>query len=149
MPGRALLTWPVGLAAALILFNDFWLKRQAPGWWSGKLSDLALCFFTPIWLYALAEGLSYGLARLRGQVWAPWRSAWPVWICCGLVGGWLAALQLWPAAARFHVQALGLLFGRRFVVTPDASDLLALAVLPLTAWHLRRGQRRQGQDQEG
>jgi hypothetical protein len=58
------------------------------------------------------------------------------------VGGWLAALQLWPEAASFHVEALQAVFKRRFVVTPDPSDVVALGVLPLTAWYLRRCQRR-------
>jgi hypothetical protein len=135
-PGGALLRWPPAAAALLIAVNDLYLKPQHPGWWSGKLSDFGLCFFAPVWMFTVWECVTWLLARARRRPWLP-PGAVAAALSCGAVGAWLSALQLWPAAARFHVEALGWAFGRRFVVTPDPTDLLALAVLPLTFAYLR------------
>ena len=34
-------TWPFVASLAVLLLNDFWLKRAAPGVITGKLSDFA------------------------------------------------------------------------------------------------------------
>ncbi len=115
---RAVLTSPPFLLSlALLIVNDAWLKAAFPGWVSGKLSDIA------------------GLA----VVGLPLMAAWPArrWF----VGGVLAALfAAWksplsgPLIDGVNALAAPLRFGR----VVDYTDLVALAVLPVCAWAVRR-----------
>jgi len=54
-PGDFLLRPAAWLALAVMLFNDIVLKSRWPGWWSGKLSDFAICFLLPVLLVAAWE----------------------------------------------------------------------------------------------
>lgn len=132
-PGAALLHPAPAAAFALVALNDLWLKPHHPGWLSGKLSDLGLCFLLPVFLVALWEWGAWLLCRLRGR--GRWLAGRGVILgACGLAAGYFAALQLLPAAAALHVGILGALVPSvRFVVTPDPSDLLALLTTPV-AW---------------
>ncbi len=137
-PGAAMLHPAPALAFGLVALNDLWLKPQHPGWLSGKLSDLGLCFLLPVFLVALWEWGAWLVARLRGRGgWRPGRSV--VLGACLVAAGYFAALQLLPVAAVLHVEALSMLVpGRGFAVTPDPSDLLALVTTPLAYLHLIR-----------
>jgi hypothetical protein len=121
------------LGAGLIAVNDFWLRRRWPGWVSGKLSDVGICLLLPALL-------------LAGAQWAAWAMRWPVRrrprttaaLACLVAGSYFAALEIAPAAAACHGRAMAALFGLSVHPTPDLTDLLALAVLPIVYLYLRR-----------
>ena len=126
------------LAVAALLLNDHVLKGgPAPGWLTGKLSDLAGMVFFPLFLQAAGEWLA---ARM-GRPWGPSRRA--------LLGSAVATalvfslVQVWPLATEAYRwglgllqwpprQALALLGGRGWIdvapvaVTPDPTDLLTV-----------------------
>jgi hypothetical protein len=137
-PGAALLHPAPAAAFALVALNDLWLKPWHPGWLSGKLSDLGLCFLLPVFLVALWEWGAWVVVRLRRR--GRWAAGRGVKLgACGLAAGYFAALQIVPAAAELHVAVLGALVPTvRFVVTPDVSDLIALLITPLAWLYLGR-----------
>ena len=103
---------PAFLAALSVLAaNDHVLKTAAPGVVTGKLSDIAGLVVLPVLLSVL-------LARTV-------RGAWAVHVA---VGAAFAAAQWVPSDA---VVGWGAQIGVVLVHTPDPTDLLALAVLPL------------------
>lgn len=120
------------LAVAALAFNDHVLKRRAPGWLSGKLSDLALCFFLPLFVSALI-----GLA-------------WPRAPRARLVAGALITalaftlLELSDTAGAWFCAGLDRLApflpaGARCALTRDLTDLACLLVVPLAyAYGARR-----------
>lgn len=132
LPGSLLWHPAVVLSAAIILLNMSILKVDFPGWWSGKLSDFALCVFLPIWLYSLFEWSTWTIARLRSRRWRVPTGHLPATLCCAIAGAYFVALQIWPAWADFHVAWLSRLVpGRFFAVTPDLTDLIALPFLSI------------------
>src|SRR5215831_18798280 len=55
---------PVAIGAVVVLgANDWLLKGRAPGWLTGKLSDLAGLLFFPLLLTALADTLLWLVGR--------------------------------------------------------------------------------------
>jgi hypothetical protein len=124
----SLLTHPVPLAAlALLAVNDHALKPAFHNAVTGKLSDVALCFFLPILLAELGRLLCVrasvriaGAALVTALVFAPLElsESCTQIFCAALahVGPWLG------------VQG-------PFVMTRDASDLWTLLCVPLgVAW---------------
>ena len=129
---------PVWWAAlALLIFNDWFLKGAglAPGWLTGKLSDFAFLIVAPVLGGAL---LPAALPRRR-------------MVAVVVVTGVFVAAKLSPAVSVALI-ALVARLGLTWRLWPDPTDLLALAVLPLTvrlmrerppaapaapAWHLR------------
>ena len=113
--------WWVSLA--LLLINDHLLKGRGvvPGWLAGKLSDVAFLIVAPTLLAAL----------LPRRV--PGRRAFAV----GAVVALYAAADL-SRAVSDAVVAVAARVGLHWRLWPDTTDLLALAVLPLTVWLLRR-----------
>lgn len=105
------------LALAVLLVNDHFLKgrRIVPGWLTGKLSDFAFLVVAPVVLAALLP------ARLRGRR--------PLAVLA-VVGVYLAA-DLSPAFSAWLV-ALATRFGMAWKLWPDPTDLIALAILPVT-----------------
>ena len=95
------------LALAVLLLNDHVLKEAVPGVLTGKLSDVAGLIVLPVLLTTLLRVPSRQL----------------VWAVHGTVGLAFAALQFVPPEVLWQV----------FPVqhTPDPTDLLALAILPL------------------
>lgn len=91
---------PVG-AIALLIVNDHVLKASFPGWWTGKLSDVAGMVFFPLMLQALVELLD------RREPFRPRRSALIACACAtGLV---FAATNTVPWAAHAYRVGLGIL----------------------------------------
>lgn len=133
LPGSKLLGWPNCLAAAVILVNDIWLKWDHSGWLSGKLSDFGICFFLPVWLYSSGEFVLW-VTRLDRSLEPRF---WLIASSCLVSGAYFSALQLSGAFAEWHVRTLEGLFGMRFVVTPDPTDLITLVMLPLAWLYLR------------
>jgi hypothetical protein len=131
------------LAACLLLaLNDHWLKHAHPGFWSGKLSDVAFMVVAPVWLYVGGLWLVPPLREMPS-----WRARFRDACVLG-IGLMFASMQLteWGDAAYRH--GLGALqwpfrtllaalsgeplHGVRPVhATPDPSDLLCL---PLLLW---------------
>lgn len=105
------------LALLVLVVNDHLLKGAGvvPGWLTGKLSDCAGLVVAPV----VAAELCLG--RLRAL-----RAPAAVLVVLAFV-----ATELFAPAARAAELALGAL-GLSWRLWPDPTDLLALAVLPLT-----------------
>ena len=148
VPGWALLHPWSWLAAAALAFNVVWLRRRHPGVVSGKLSDLAICFLLPVFLVAAAEW-SFTFARLWGARVGPRVGRRGIGVACGVSVAYFALLKTWPAFTGVHRALLGVLdapfgAGRSFRNLADPTDLVALVMVPLSAWHLMRVVERQG-----
>jgi hypothetical protein len=102
---------PFVLAVALLATNDAVLKHVFPGWWTGKLSDLAGVFIV---------GVVLGLASRR-----PWTADL-------LTAAGFAALKLSPYVAGLAAPLLG------GVTRTDATDLVALVALVPAHLFVRR-----------
>ena len=122
--------WPL-CAVAVMVVNDRWLKALFHNWVTGKLSDVAICFFLPLFTSALLGlvwqrhprarilvGAAVAMAVFVGQ------ESWP-------------AFQVWfLSTLRVVGRPLGL---ARFQLTSDPTDLLALLMVPVAVWYgLRR-----------
>jgi len=118
-PSRALLH-PVWLGSlAVLALNDHVLKGSGlvPEVLTGKLSDVAGMLVAPLLLAVLL--------RVRRR---------ETWIACHVaVGAVFGAIQLSASAAAGWSGLMGLL-GFPWVITMDATDLLVLPVLALSAW---------------
>jgi hypothetical protein len=99
-----------GAAVAVLALNDHVLKDRYPGWWTGKLSDVA-------GLAVAGTVAAVLLGPRRGVV---------------VAGAGFVALKLVPGVAEAARPLLG------GVTLRDASDVVALAVLPPLAWLLLR-----------
>jgi hypothetical protein len=109
-------------ALAVLLVNDNLLKGRAlaPGWLTGKLSDFAFLIVAPVLLASLLP------VALRGRRQIALAAVVGVYVMADLSSTASAAIV--AAAARV---------GLSWRLWPDVTDLLALAVLPLT-WRLLR-----------
>lgn len=114
---------PIPLAFVLLmLVNDCVLKRTWPGLVSGKLSDVALCFFLPLYGSAI---LSLARLPLRGRLLAS----------CAFVAALFTSIKTSREASDVYCAALTCL-GRwinvgGFVNTVDYTDLVALPMIGL------------------
>lgn len=115
------------LAVAAMAANDFWLKRAAPGLVSGKLSDVAICFFLPLYISALLGLVHPGHMRVR--------------VLAGAVvtAALYSALNVSQPVADVFARLLTWL-GRPLGLPPsraiaDAGDLLVLPVVLLSVWY--------------
>ena len=119
-PAPALLSPLWLIALALLLANDRWLKYAdlAPGWLTGKLSDLAGMIVAPV-LLAVLLGV-----RRRGGLLA----------CHVAVAVVFSAIKLSPACAQAWSWSMGLL-GYPWTIVLDPTDLLALPML-LLSWRV-------------
>jgi hypothetical protein len=111
---------------ALLIVNDHILKGRGlvPGWLTGKLSDFAFLVIAPVVLAALIPRA------------LPCRRV----LAVGAVAGLFAAAKLQPGVSDAIVELLARA-GVRWRLWPDATDLIALAVLPIAAWLLARAPR--------
>jgi hypothetical protein len=111
------------LAVGLMVANDRFLKPRFHNALTGKLSDLAICFFLPLFVSALL-----------GIVW-PGRRVTRVLAGAGAAAFVFVAQETWPAfqapflgALRVVGAPLGL---GHFALTSDMSDLWALLMVPV------------------
>jgi hypothetical protein len=111
------------LAVALMVVNDRVLKPRLGNELTGKLSDIAICFFLPLFTSALL-----------GLVWQKHPRA-RVLAGAGIATLVFVSQEIWPgfqeiflATMRFVGMPLGL---HEFVLTSDITDLLALLMVPL------------------
>lgn len=104
------------VALGVLVLNDHVLKGAGvlPGLVTGKISDFAGLIVAPLVFTALLGGR---------------RS-----IAFAAVGGWFVGVNLSPAFAQQSVAAMGLI-GFEWRLWTDPTDLIALAVLPIS-WHM-------------
>jgi hypothetical protein len=123
---------PLPLAAlALMVVNDAYLKAAFHSAVTGKLSDIAVCFFMPLFLSELL-GIFFGATpRLRLAI-------------GGLVTGALfAALEVVAPVTALALNLLGELgprvgIMRPFRMTSDGTDLFCLLLIPAALAYGRR-----------
>lgn len=133
-PGRLLLE-PAPLAAAAALALNVWIVRtHYPGFLSGKLSDLAICFLLPIALLAAWEWLGWGWHGLTGRD-VPVSRRHAAAAACAITVIYFTGLQLSPAWGTAHTAILSALFPFRgfSLVTPDPTDLVCLVMVAAAA----------------
>jgi hypothetical protein len=128
--GRPLPPWGAELfaplplaAAALLALNDHWLKARFHDAVTGKLSDVAICFFLPLFVSALMGPLLRARPRAR------------LALASLIAVAVFAAQELSPAAGRLFAAARTLVLApvvsvHGAVFTRDLTDLFALALVP-------------------
>ncbi len=117
-PGAVLLS-PLALGSiALIAGNDLWLKRQHPGFVSGKLSDVGLCILLPL---VIAAALEWAQVLLRRPI-TPHAT-----FACLLAATYFVLVKTYAPATHAHLAILThLVPAHRFRAVTDPTDLLAL-----------------------
>lgn len=141
-PGGTLLH-PVALCAlAALILNDHVLKADVPGWWTGKISDVAGLIVFPLALHSVLQ---------LGAAWRGSRRRLPdlPMICLGVAVAFAAVELVAPVAVTYSVvlgalqwvaaSALSLATGasadfQLVQVTADATDLLALPSVAVAMW---------------
>jgi hypothetical protein len=128
---------PLPLAAVMLLVvNDRWLKPALHSELTGKLSDVALCFFMPLFV-SECLGILTGMApRTRLALGAATTAA----LFAGLEV--VAPFTAWTLRV---LAAVGPTLGiwRPFRMTSDVTDLYCLGLIPVAMWYgHRRLQRR-------
>lgn len=131
---------PLPLAAvALLVVNDTWLKPVMHSELTGKLSDVAVCFFMPLFLSECLGILLGTTPRVRLAIGAVVTAA--LYTGLEIVPPFTAWTLRWLTAAGPY---LGI--GRRFRMTADQTDLFCVALVPLAVYYghsrLRRRQAR-------
>lgn len=125
---------PAPLAAVVLMaLNDHLLKARFHNAATGKLSDVAACFFLPVLVSGVLGLVLRGRLRLRLAIGA------------AVTAAVFVALELSDGAGAVFARVtttLGAPLGvHRVVLTRDLTDLLALAMIPLGCAHaLRKGQ---------
>ena len=123
---------PLPLAAlALIVVNDVWLKPAFHSALTGKLSDIALCFFMPLFISEVLGILFAVPPRAR------------LWTGAVITAAVYTAQEIVPPFTRFALtvlRAVGPRLGIRgaFTLTSDWTDLLCLVLVPAAVWYGRR-----------
>jgi hypothetical protein len=125
---------PLALAAAVVLvINDWVLKPSAaPGWLTGKLSDLAGLVFVPLVVTALVDVVLWGAARLGARV-DPALDHRKLAASIAVVGGGFAAVKLSAAAAAAAARVWSWT-GVDARIVADPTDLLTLPALAVAWW---------------
>ncbi len=140
LPGACLLgIWPV-VAALLLYFNVYYLRRRHPGQVSGKLSDFAINFLLPVALFAGMEWTLGLIQLLRRRPFSPLRRRAGI-LACAVSATYFSLLKLVPQFTQVHRALIALLtapFGgdRRFHNIADPTDLVALTVVPFAFAYL-------------
>lgn len=132
-PGELALHPVAVLGLAVLLVNDHVLKAAVPGWWTGKLSDVAGLAFFPFLLVALAD-----VARRRGRpgTRVAIAAACATAIVFTAIKTSAIARDLYAATVgllRYPVDAFvsGAARPVTVVVTPDATDVVAIVACAL------------------
>jgi hypothetical protein len=139
VPAAELLA-PLPLACvALLLVNDWVLKPSAaPGWLTGKLSDVAGLAMFPLVMTAALDCVLALFAKLvpAGAIDFTLRR-WKLIVACLLTGIVFTAMKLSPDVARAMASALTALTRGSHIVA-DPTDLIALPALLVAYLHGRR-----------
>jgi hypothetical protein len=151
--GDFLLSWQFLPALAVLLVNDFVLKRSFPSPVTGFASDAAGVVFFPIAAIALLEFLAWLLPA------RPFARPWWFIAATGVVGAGFAVVKLTAWGEAFYealVTPLDAVMGTGIGVdgvglVRDPVDLFALLLTPVPIWvgWTWRGRRTQPQDRGG
>ena len=110
------------LAVGIFALNNLALKSAMPGLFTGKLSDVAVCFFMPLYVSALLAVRFSSTPRWR-------RTALGAFLTAAVLG----AINLSAAASRAHDVVLGALASlARLTPAPNVVDPTDLWALPMT-----------------
>lgn len=144
-PGDGLLHPAALIALILLIVNDHFFKHYAPGFLSGKLSDVAGLFVAPLVLEAAYEFVT---SRRRRPLRPSFRVAlactlavavaftlMETWTPASLAFRYGLALAQWPFRALFAGAWVPLVPVRHVA---DAEDLIALPALLGSLWLARR-----------
>ena len=123
---------PLPLAfVGLMVVNDRWLKPVFHSWLTGKLSDIAICFFLPLFVSELL-GILFAIAPNR-RLWAGALASAAVFagleVVDPLTHGAIRLLEAVAPYAGIHA---------RFQMTSDWTDLGCLACIPGAVIYGRR-----------
>jgi len=125
------------LAALLILFNALYLRLHHPGFWSGKLSDVGICFLLPVLLAASWVLLAKALQGLGLQ--RHFASPTPVArTSCLVAAAYFSALNLVPGFPRLHQTMMGFVVKNPLLPVMDWTDLFCLAFTVAAYFFIRR-----------
>jgi hypothetical protein len=118
-------------AVAMMIVNDHWLKPAFHSALTGKLSDIAICFFMPLFVSEVL-GIAIGMRPVS-------RLAAGALVTALLYTG----LEVVPSFTAFAIRVLSLAgpylgVRRPFRMTADWSDLWCLALVPLAVAYGRR-----------
>jgi photosystem II stability/assembly factor-like uncharacterized protein len=131
--GLAALGSPWGIAAvALLILNDHLLKQVAPSALTDKLGDFAGLFFAPYVLLLAVGSLPIRFSRLFERHVAL--------VAYALVGVFFAALKVSATSAAVLTSLLTVVLAGPVSIVLDPTDLIALAVLPVSYGVWIRGQ---------
>jgi len=132
--GPSLLVDPLALAAvALMVLNDRWLKPTLHNELTGKLSDIAVCFFFPLFLAEVGMPLARWFGS-RAVLWAGAVVAAALYTTLELS----IPISRWACGCLAHVGPWVGIHGR-FVMTRDLSDLWSLIMIVFAlAWGEQR-----------
>jgi hypothetical protein len=112
------------LFVALLVVNDYWAKARFHNEITGKLSDVAVCFFMPLFCSELL-GICFGAsARVR------------LWIGSVVTALLFTLLEIVPPVTQVALACLtwlGPMLGvtRHFGMTRDLTDLYCVGMVPL------------------
>jgi hypothetical protein len=113
------------LAGILILFNAIYLRPHHAGFWSGKLSDVGICFLLPVLLAAswmLFAKVIHWLIPERHLT----RPRPIALLSCLVAGGYFSALNLIPGFPHFHETMMSFVVEAPIKPTMDVTDLFCL-----------------------
>jgi len=131
---KILIQWPFLLALGILLVNDHYLKAAYPGWLTGKLSDFAGLFVLAVFIYAVAGRYLQSVgARGRTSTTKTTRSLITLHLAIAV------SFVVWKIAP------VELIFTtiNKLVDIPlpgrvkDPTDLIALAILPLSYLYIK------------
>lgn len=132
---------PIAMGAIVVMIvNDWVLKGSAPGWLTGKLSDLTGIVAAPLALTAVGDVMAWVAARMGARIDFTLRR-WKLAAAIVVTGGAFVVVKLVPAAARGLAEGLAHVFGHAAIVA-DPTDLIALPGLAVAAWIGRQELRR-------
>ncbi|MDM7854529.1 hypothetical protein [Cellulomonas alba] len=115
-----LLLHPVALVSlAVLLVNDHLLKQAAPGWVTGKLSDVAGLAFFPFLLLAVREVVTARPPTRRAAA-----------VVAAVTGAAFAAIKLSTPARSLYAGVMGVLRFPADALVGGAQSPLAVAVQP-------------------
>jgi hypothetical protein len=117
-------------AVGLFALNNFVLKRAWPGWVTGKLSDLLICFFLPLFVSALLERVCRMGAGRRVAIGIALTAAIFVAVKTSVTASGVLDRDI-----AMLLQPLGVRSAPNRV---DVTDLVALPMLALAWLHARR-----------
>jgi hypothetical protein len=129
---------PLPLSAlALTVVNDVWLKPALHSELTGKVSDIALCFFMPLFVSEVLGIVFRVPARAR------------LWAGALITAVLYTAQEVVPPFTRFALTVLRAIGPRMgihgvFELTSDWTDLLCLGLAPVGVWYGARRLRSRG-----